>query len=565
MSIKKLASILLAFVMIITGTISPSFAGEGKDINSASFSDLVTSDAGNLEFSRKYSMHACIADIPVGTSPDTVIGYAVVTIGETGVWSGYDQTVKIVELKGNMIEGFSSASQGKESCIVNIGGLSENTTYNVVDPHNSNLHLLGKNITATTSTAIAFQNSRVGADTYITYTDAAGILRFAEYVTDKNYFGVDVSTLGYKNGTLKHRGYTLPVEVGVQRYSYVVGEAPEPARISKILSDGSNFKEEVAKMNGRFAYRLDEENGEPVYCAGDVIEVKEAWFYDNNGKFMIDYNNFNPQVIKLNYTIKVLDKQLPVYAYVQVVNTGSKDESEPAVKPDSKPARKPVIVDKVNTDKVDKNNNIVVNAAKSDKVEVKADALKDISSKKDSGLTIILEDNAKVTYDDKALEAITKAAGAEAESIEVELVKAGKNAGNEKQQKAIKDSNAMEVYSISLKVKTADGVKDIHKFDGGKVTISVPFSNPDKKNLEVYRVEENGKLTHMNSSYEKGILTWVTDGHSFYMVKDADAVKAPAEAEPAETGSGFPFVWAGLGAVILGAGAFIFMKAKKSR
>lgn len=566
MTIKKLASLLLAFALIITGTMSPSFAGEGKDINSAAFSDIFTSDIGSLNYGSGYFLSTYLADIPVGTSPDTVIGYAVVSKDYKAVkGNSYSQAVKVAEIRGRNIEGFDSSAEGTKNCIIRTGSLMNNTSIRVTDSGATNLSLLGKNITASDTQSMAFQNGNTNADAGVLFTDAAGVLRFTDVVKSNNNFGVDNSTIGHKNGTADIRGYRVPVSVSVQRMAYVLDVQPNDVRTLNILSDGSNLEKELAKVSGIFGYRIETEDSAPYHCAGDRVTAQKEWFFGNNGKSLIDYTNFKPQVVKLNHTYTTMGHSAPVYAYVQVVKTDSKDDSKPAVKPANKPAKKPVVVDKVNTDKVDKNNNVVVNATKSDKVEVKADVLKDISSKKDSGLTITLEDNAKVTYDDKALEAITKAAGAEAESIEVELVKAGKNAGNEKQQKAIKDSNAMEVYSISLKVKTADGVKDIHKFDGGKVTISVPFSNPDKKDLQVYRVEENGKLTHMKTSYEKGILTWVTDGHSFYMVKDADAVKAPSEAEPAETGSGFPFVWVGLGAVVLVAGAFIFMNAKKSR
>ena len=77
-----------------------------------------------------------------------------------------------------------------------------------------------------------------------------------------------------------------------------------------------------------------------------------------------------------------------------------------------------------------------------------------------------------------------------------------KEAGNKKQQAAIKINNGLEVFEITLEIIKADGTKkaEIKDFNGGKVTVTVDFPNPEKKELQVYRVEDNGTLTPMETT-----------------------------------------------------------------
>ena len=152
-------------------------------------------------------------------------------------------------------------------------------------------------------------------------------------------------------------------------------------------------------------------------------------------------------------------------------------------------------------------------------------------------LTVKLEGNKTVKYDKKAMDSIKKQIPADAEKVEfvVEASKAGINAA---QKKTIEGSNALEVFSIDLIVTKADGkTMKLHDFGDGKVQITVPFANPENKKLEVYRVEEDGNIKLMNSTYKNGMLSWVTDGHSYYMVTEAGkAVAAGAGKTAPKTG-----------------------------
>ena len=158
--------------------------------------------------------------------------------------------------------------------------------------------------------------------------------------------------------------------------------------------------------------------------------------------------------------------------------------------------------------------------------EVNPSEIKNITGE----LTVKLEGNKTVKYDKKAMDSIKKQIPADAEKVQfvVEATRAGINAA---QKKTIEESKALEVFSVELMVTKADGTTlRIHDFGDGKVQVTVPFANPENLKLEVYRVEEDGTIKLMNSTYKDGYLSWITDGHSYYMVAEAGkAVAAGAE------------------------------------
>lgn len=177
-------------------------------------------------------------------------------------------------------------------------------------------------------------------------------------------------------------------------------------------------------------------------------------------------------------------------------------------------------------------------------------------------LTVKLADKT-VKYDKKAMDAIKKQIPADAKNVEIVLEKVEKGYNN-KQAGTIKDSKALGVFSIKLVVTEADGeMFEIHDFNGGKATITVPFANPKNLKLEVHRVENDGKITLMNSTYSEGILSWVTDGHSYYMVTEAGTAKvATAKTTPKTGDTNNMIPWSVL---LLGAaGAVTLIRRKKN-
>ena len=156
-------------------------------------------------------------------------------------------------------------------------------------------------------------------------------------------------------------------------------------------------------------------------------------------------------------------------------------------------------------------------------------------------LTVNLGDK-KVVYDKKALASINKQIPTDAQLVEFVLEKTDKGV-NDKQAKTIKDSKALGVFSVAVNVTKADGtVVQIHNFDGGKAVITVPFANPENLKLEVYRVNDDGSVKLMNTTYENGMLTWVTDGHSYYMVAEAGTVTAEGAPKTGDTSTMLPWM-----------------------
>ena len=238
-------------------------------------------------------------------------------------------------------------------------------------------------------------------------------------------------------------------------------------------------------------------------------------------------------------------------AYVK--NLNKLEEAKAALKELKAEAAKPVA-----KPEKDKAGNTVIKAE--DKVVVV-----DPSSIKDAVKNVIVEfeDKSSVEYSKDALKEILKQISADAINVKIELKETSKadKSMTGAQKKAVKASKGVKVFEITLKVTEADGsVTTIHNFNGGKATITVPFVKKAGINLEVYRVEENGKLVLMNSSYADGKLSWITDGHSHYMVKE---VATADKAETPKTGDDANFLgWIIL--MIMASGCAVAVRRKEN-
>ena len=214
-------------------------------------------------------------------------------------------------------------------------------------------------------------------------------------------------------------------------------------------------------------------------------------------------------------------------AYVK--NLNKLEEAKAALKELKAEAAKPVV--KPETDKA---GNTVIKG-EGEMVIVKPSGFKDAVKK----VVVEFEDKSSVEYSEDALKEISKQISADAINVKIELNEISKihTSMTDAQKKAIKESKGSKVYEITLEVTEADGsVTIIHGFNGGKATITVPYVKKAGVNLEVYRVEENGKLVLMNSSYADGKLSWVTDGHSHYMVKEVTPAAEASGAGAPKTG-----------------------------
>ena len=166
--------------------------------------------------------------------------------------------------------------------------------------------------------------------------------------------------------------------------------------------------------------------------------------------------------------------------------------------------------------------------------EVAKITIETIKSAADTGLTVGFNENMSIEYSKEAISEILKQLPDNATSIEVRLLEVNKtDAMNQAQKDAVKNASGTKVFSITLLVMNSDGtVHEIHDFNGGNATITVDYILKDKDNtVEVYRVEADGTLKLMNSSFKDGKLTWVTDGHSFYTVVEKNGTTQKADTE----------------------------------
>ena len=160
-------------------------------------------------------------------------------------------------------------------------------------------------------------------------------------------------------------------------------------------------------------------------------------------------------------------------------------------------------------------------------------------NKEEGKLTVTVNGNKAVVYDKTAIEAINKAVNSGTQSVKVALKETAKtdSAMKEAQLNVAKKDDVKAVFSISLIVKDSNGVEtEIHDFNGGKATITVPYENASNAKLTVYRLEDDGTLTAMETSYSNGKLTWVTDKHSFYVVKETKETVTPDKTDDASKG-----------------------------
>lgn len=181
---------------------------------------------------------------------------------------------------------------------------------------------------------------------------------------------------------------------------------------------------------------------------------------------------------------------------------------------------------------------IVDNAVENKSTEVKVDAVtdkgdstesnvvlpaatvKDLADKTQASLTVNT-DNATVSLDKKAVDAVSAKAGA---TGDVKLVV---------QTKEVKDNKVV----IELKIETANG--EVHNFNGGIATVTVPVHKDmkDKELVAVY-IDENGKYTILDGKKNAdGTFTFTTGHFSTYAVmtkEDADAAVEAQKIENAE-------------------------------
>lgn len=181
-----------------------------------------------------------------------------------------------------------------------------------------------------------------------------------------------------------------------------------------------------------------------------------------------------------------------------------------------------VDVDKLVTDNGDKKTaEIDLSGTKSGITDVTlpTDAVKEVAASEAESLTVKLPD-VTVSFDDKALAAVAEQSSGADLSLSVNVGTANNSNLTDAQKNAITGARELSVIEVSL---SSNGEK-ISNFNGGSVTIDVPFEWSMKGLLRAYYIDENGNKSAIDVTYKNGVATLVLNHFSTYVVEAVDAL-----------------------------------------
>ena len=181
-----------------------------------------------------------------------------------------------------------------------------------------------------------------------------------------------------------------------------------------------------------------------------------------------------------------------------------------------------VDVDKLVTDNGDKKTaEIDLSGAKSGITDVTlpTDAVKELAASEAESLTVKLPD-VTVSFDDKALAAVAEQSSGADLSLSVNVGAANNSNLTDAQKNAITGARELSVIEVSL---SSNGEK-ISNFNGGSVTIDVPFQWSMKGLLRAYYIDDNGNKSAIDVTYKNGVATLVLNHFSIYVVEAVDAL-----------------------------------------
>ena len=147
------------------------------------------------------------------------------------------------------------------------------------------------------------------------------------------------------------------------------------------------------------------------------------------------------------------------------------------------------------------------------------DAVKKIVDSDVVSLTVKLPD-VTVSFDDKALAAVAEQSSGADLSLSVNVGTANNSNLTDAQKNAITGARELSVIEVSL---SSNGEK-ISNFNGGSVTIDVPFQWSMKGLLRAYYIDENGNKSAIDVTYKNGVATLVLNHFSTYVVEAVDAL-----------------------------------------
>ena len=220
--------------------------------------------------------------------------------------------------------------------------------------------------------------------------------------------------------------------------------------------------------------------------------------------------------------------------FAQWTKTGDPDTpapDEPITTPDGSASYtvsgSTAAIDKVDTDKLITESNgkksaelDLSNAGESvTEVSLPTDAVKTVSGSGAEKMTVKLP-GASVSFDKKALSAI--AAQSEGERVSLEVSIGDRNSLNTAQTNAVAKAKELSVIEVSL----SSGNQKISDFNGGSVTIDVPFAWSMKGLLCAYYIDDSGNKSAIDVTYKNGVATLVLKHFSTYVI-EIDKLQEP--------------------------------------
>ena len=177
-------------------------------------------------------------------------------------------------------------------------------------------------------------------------------------------------------------------------------------------------------------------------------------------------------------------------------------------------------IDKVDTDKLITESNgkksaelDLSNAGENvTEVSLPTDAVKTVAGSGAEKMTVKLP-GVSVSFDEKALSAV--AAQSEGERVSLEVSIGDRNSLNTAQANAVAKAKELSVIEVSL----SSGNRKISDFNGGSVTIDVPFAWSMKGLLCAYYIDDSGNKSAIDVTYKNGVATLVLKHFSTYVIE----------------------------------------------
>ena len=147
-------------------------------------------------------------------------------------------------------------------------------------------------------------------------------------------------------------------------------------------------------------------------------------------------------------------------------------------------------------------------------VKIPVKALKAVA---DTGKTLVVQtERATVLFDKAAQQAIAEKAETSAH-VAIEVVKISLDAMNAAQKDSVQDKAVTMVISAQV----TDGKKEISHFNGGRVTVQIPFAIPEGKEssgFSVVHIADDGRIETIPSLYRDARLVVELEHFSYYAV-----------------------------------------------